>query len=122
MMRRVGTGCLLLALSTVGLLERPLGAQESDFAFHQIRPDIYLAVGTGRVVVGANAAIIMNEHEVLLVDSHITPAAARAALDDVGVDPRRIAVRAVRADSVKLRVASGSPRLEGSDAALSRRP
>ena len=49
-------------------------------------------------------------------------AAVRAALDDVGVDPRRIAVRAVRADSVKLRVASGSPRLEESDAALSRRP
>lgn len=75
---------LILAVTATGLLPRPLIGQQRDFMFHDVRPGVYLAVGTGRTVVGANAAIIVNEHEVLIVDSHITPAAARALLRELG--------------------------------------
>lgn len=83
MIRYVGTGFLLLTVCAAGLPAHALGAQGSDFVFHQVRPDVHLAVGTGRMVVGANAAIIVNEHEVLLVDSHITPVAAGALLREL---------------------------------------
>lgn len=84
MIRHVHSAFLFLTVTAAGLLPLPLSGQERDFVFHQVRPDVYLAVGTGRMVVGANAAIIVNEHEVLLVDSHITPAAARALLRELG--------------------------------------
>lgn len=83
-MRHLRSVFLMLTVAAIGLLPRALGAQDRDFTFHQVRPDVYLAVGTGRMVVGANAAIIVNEHEVLLVDSHITPIAARALLGALG--------------------------------------
>ena len=48
------------------------------FTFHKIREDIYQAIGTGNLTVGANGGIIINENDVMIVDSHITPAAAWA--------------------------------------------
>jgi cyclase len=83
-MRHSHRAFLILGVSAIGLLPRSLNGQQRDFEFHAVRPDLYLAVGTGRTVVGANAAIIVNEHEALLVDSHITPAAARALLRELG--------------------------------------
>ena len=46
------------------------------FEFNQITDDIYHATGTGTMSVGSNSVIIINEEDVMLVDSHITPAAA----------------------------------------------
>ncbi|MGH9333574.1 MAG: hypothetical protein ACRD21_07485, partial [Vicinamibacteria bacterium] len=40
------------------------------FTFHQIQPDIYHAVGTGNLAVGCNGSIVVNEEDVLVVDSH----------------------------------------------------
>ncbi len=53
------------------------------FEFEQVREDIYQARGTGAVAVGANAAIIINDDDVLVVDSHISPAAAAALIDEL---------------------------------------
>jgi cyclase len=71
-----------LAAATV-LAPAATAAQDRDYTFHEVRPGIHLAVGTGRSSTGANAGIIINEHEVLLVDSHITPAAARSLLREL---------------------------------------
>ena len=82
-----GTGllaaCLLNACDTQ--MPRPPGAEyEGDaFTFHRIQDDIYHAIGTGNLTAGANAAIIINENDVLLVDSHISPAAAWALLREL---------------------------------------
>lgn len=53
------------------------------FTFHKIREDLYHAVGTGSLAVGANAAVLINEADVLLVDSHVSPAAAQVLLDEL---------------------------------------
>ena len=53
------------------------------FTFHQVRDDIYHAVGTGNLTVGCNGSVIINEDDVLLVDSHMTPAASWALLKEL---------------------------------------
>ena len=53
------------------------------FEFQQVREDVYQARGTGNVAVGSNAAVIVNDDDVLLVDSHISPAAAAALMDEL---------------------------------------
>ncbi len=65
--------------------EAPPGAvyEGEAFTFHQIQPGIYHAVGTGNLSVGCNGSIFVNEDDVLVVDSHITPAAAWALLKEL---------------------------------------
>jgi glyoxylase-like metal-dependent hydrolase (beta-lactamase superfamily II) len=48
------------------------------FEFTQIRDGIYHARGTGALAVGCNGAVVVNEHDVLVVDSYMTPAAGWA--------------------------------------------
>ncbi len=53
------------------------------FTFQQVRDDIYHAVGTGNLTIGCNGSVIINENDVLLVDSHMTPAASWALLKEL---------------------------------------
>ena len=53
------------------------------YEFRQITPDIYTAEGTGTMNVGANTPIIINDADVMVVDSHITPASARVLLEEL---------------------------------------
>ncbi|MEO8448767.1 MAG: MBL fold metallo-hydrolase [Gemmatimonadota bacterium] len=72
---------------------RPLGMTDSArarrarspaaFEFRKIRDDIYHAIGTGALGVGSNAVVVINAHDVLLVDSHTSPRAARALLAEL---------------------------------------
>ncbi len=75
-------------------IEPPPGAEYEGaaFTFHQVQENIYQAVGTGTLAVGANAAVIINEDDVLLVDSHISPAGAWALLEEL----RAITTKPVR--------------------------
>lgn len=68
------------AASATASSEPPPGASwDGDaFTFHKIRDDIYHAVGTGNLTVGCNSSIIINDDDVLIVDSHMTPAASWA--------------------------------------------
>ena len=65
--------------------EPPPGAvwEGEAFTFHKIRDDIYHAVGTGNLTVGCNGSVIINENDVLLVDSHLTPAASWALMQEL---------------------------------------
>jgi cyclase len=58
-------------------------APEAAYRFQQIQPGIYSAVGTGTMNVGSNSAIIINDDDVLVVDSHISPESARAMLREM---------------------------------------
>ncbi len=51
--------------------------------FTEVAPDVWFAVGTGSIFVQSNALVIVNENDVVVVDSHVTPAAARALLDSI---------------------------------------
>ena len=53
------------------------------YEFRQITNDVYTAMETGAMNVGANTPIIITDDEVLIVDSHITPASARALLEEL---------------------------------------
>ncbi len=53
---------------------------EAAFSFEEVVPGIFHARGTGSMSVGSHGAIVVNDDELLLVDSHISPAAARAIL------------------------------------------
>jgi len=48
------------------------------FIFEEVAEDIYHARGTGNLMVGSNAAVIVNEDDVVVVDSYISPVAAAA--------------------------------------------
>ena len=62
------------------------------YRFVEIQPGIYCALGTGTLNVGSNSAVIVNDEDVVIVDSHITPASAQAMLDEL----KRITTKPVR--------------------------
>ncbi len=53
------------------------------FEFEEVVPGIYHARGTGSLAVGSHGAVIVNEDDVLLVESHISPAAAHAVVREI---------------------------------------
>ena len=93
MTRRLATltfvvfGGLALVVSRPHALQRvrPPGAEFKGeaFRFNKIQDGIYHAVGTGALSVGCNASIFVNDEDVLIVDSHSTPAAAWALAEQV---------------------------------------
>lgn len=62
-----------------------LGAQAPALShtFTQIAPGIYSAVGTASSFAGSNSAVIVNDSDVIVVDSHMTPESGRALLRDI---------------------------------------
>lgn len=61
------------------------------FTFHKIADGVYHAIGTGNLVVMSNAAIIEGDADVLVVDSHVTPAGAWALREELeAVTPKPI--------------------------------
>ena len=62
-------------------LTRP--PQEQAFTFTKIREDVYHAVPTGNMSVGSNSVVVINANDVLLVDSHISPNAANALMQEL---------------------------------------
>src|SRR5580693_748895 len=64
---------------------KPAGVLQKTkaFRFNKIQDGIYHAVGTGALTVGANSSIIVNDNDVILVDAHISPAAAWVLLDEL---------------------------------------
>jgi glyoxylase-like metal-dependent hydrolase (beta-lactamase superfamily II) len=51
--------------------------------FQRIAEGVYAAMATGTVNTVSNSAVIVNDDDVVVVDSHATPAAARALIDDI---------------------------------------
>jgi glyoxylase-like metal-dependent hydrolase (beta-lactamase superfamily II) len=73
------------------VLARPVVTQSKAFSFVRITDDIYHAVGTGALTVGCNGAVIINDTDVLVVDSHISPPAAAALGDELkAITPKPI--------------------------------
>jgi cyclase len=51
--------------------------------FEKVADGIYYATASGTMNVGANSPVLVNDDEVLIVDSSITPAAGRALVQDI---------------------------------------
>ena len=53
------------------------------FNFEKIADGVYYATATGAMITGSNDVVIVNNNDVLLVDAGVTPAVARALVQDV---------------------------------------
>ena len=83
-----GILALILAFTVIAQqaqYSKPPGAeyQGQAFTFNRILDDVYQAVGTGKVAVGCNASIVINANDVMVVDTHISPAAAWALVEEL---------------------------------------
>ena len=58
-------------------------AKGKVYSFDKIADGVYYATSGGPMATGGNHPIIVNEHDVFLVDDGTTPAAARALLEDL---------------------------------------
>jgi glyoxylase-like metal-dependent hydrolase (beta-lactamase superfamily II) len=74
----------VLFAAAAGLVARTqTPAPAAAYRFQQIVPGIYSAIGTGAINVGSNSAVIVNQDDVLIVDSHISPESGRAMLREL---------------------------------------
>ena len=53
------------------------------FRFNQVKPGIYHAIGTGALAVVGNSSFIVNDEDVIVVDDHVSPAAAWVLLEEI---------------------------------------
>jgi glyoxylase-like metal-dependent hydrolase (beta-lactamase superfamily II) len=76
---------LLLATPLAGLAKTHewKKVEGEAFTFTEVRDGVWHAVGNGSVAAGSNGAVVVNERDVLVVDSHMTPSAAKALLADL---------------------------------------
>jgi glyoxylase-like metal-dependent hydrolase (beta-lactamase superfamily II) len=70
----------LLVTGGSALTQSPVPAARAQ-KFWQISEGVYVALGGGAV--GANSTVIVNDEDVVIVESRATPAAARALLADI---------------------------------------
>jgi cyclase len=97
-MRRTWLFVVMLALAAVGALYpkagRTLAAQSGRapagtghtgkaFTFNKVTDGIYHAVGTGALAVVGNSSVIVNDEDVIVVDDHVSPAAAWVLLEEI---------------------------------------
>jgi glyoxylase-like metal-dependent hydrolase (beta-lactamase superfamily II) len=63
----------------------PVEQKPGAFDIIRVADGVYAAIGknTAPMLIGSNAAIIVNEDDVVVVDSHYTPSAARALLAEI---------------------------------------
>jgi glyoxylase-like metal-dependent hydrolase (beta-lactamase superfamily II) len=83
MRSRFVTLAAILFLAALAVAFAPQPTPSTAYKFQQIQPGIYSAIGTGILNVGSNSAVIVNRDDVLVVDSHITPEAARVMLREI---------------------------------------
>ena len=94
--RLVLTGLLAIALAAglaacggggdaSGDAEAPASATVTTdtHRFEEVAPGVYFIVGTGTIFVQSNAMLVLTDEDALVVDSHVTPAAARALLASI---------------------------------------
>ncbi len=77
---------VLVLLAAVALAAAAFAAQAPaalSNTFTQIAPGVYSAVGTATSNAGSNSAVIVNQDDVIVVDSHMTPESGRALLRDL---------------------------------------
>ena len=53
------------------------------FKFNQVKPGVYHAIGTGSLAVVGNSSVIVNDEDVIVVDDHVSPAAAWVLLEEI---------------------------------------
>src|SRR6185369_10753876 len=78
---------VLITLATAGVQSQrtPAGTAHTGnaFRFNKVAEGVYHAVGTGALTVVGNSSFIVNDDDVIVVDDHVSPAAAWVLLDEI---------------------------------------
>jgi cyclase len=76
---------LLALVAAAAQSRRPAGTAHTGkaFKFNQVKPGVYHAVGTGSLAVVGNSSFIVNDDDVIVVDDHVSPAAAWVLLEEI---------------------------------------
>jgi glyoxylase-like metal-dependent hydrolase (beta-lactamase superfamily II) len=76
---------LLFAVAVVAQDRRPAGTTFSGkaFRFNKVKEGIYHALGTGAMQVVGNSTILVNERDAIVIDDHVSPAAAWVLLEEL---------------------------------------
>ena len=80
----------LAVIATIGIVaaaqsRKPAGTNHTGnaFKFNKVREGVYHAVGTGTLAVVGNSSFIVNDDDVIVVDDHVSPAAAWVLLEEI---------------------------------------
>jgi glyoxylase-like metal-dependent hydrolase (beta-lactamase superfamily II) len=75
----------LAAQSAVARSGRPAGTTFSGkaFRFNKVKDGVYHAIGTGALAVVGNSTVLVNDRDAMVIDDHVSPAAAWVLLDEL---------------------------------------
>jgi glyoxylase-like metal-dependent hydrolase (beta-lactamase superfamily II) len=64
---------------------RPAGTkfEGKAFRFNKVKDGVYHAIGTGAMAVVGNSTILVNDRDAIVIDDHVSPAAAWVLLDEL---------------------------------------
>ncbi|HXD72779.1 MAG TPA: MBL fold metallo-hydrolase, partial [Vicinamibacterales bacterium] len=87
-MKRLLTLAVIVSIGLITVVaqsRRPAGTEHTGkaFRFNKVREGVYHAVGTGNLAVVGNSSFIVNDNDVIVVDDHVSPAAATVLLDEI---------------------------------------
>jgi cyclase len=86
-MRRYLFGSMLVVLVVTSIAlgrgQTPAGAPTKAYRFERIANGVHFATGTGLMTTMSNSMVIENSDHVMLVDTSVTPAAARALVAQI---------------------------------------
>jgi len=77
---------VLITLALAGVQsQRPAGTDHTGpaFRFNKVAEGVYHAIGTGAVQNVGNASVIVNDDDVVIVDDHVSPAAAWVLVEEI---------------------------------------
>ena len=80
---RTVPGVLAAMLLAGGLAAEEQVIETETHRFEEVAEGVYFVSGTGAMVTRSNAMVVVTEEGVLVVDSHITPAAGRALIEGI---------------------------------------
>src|SRR5687767_13304738 len=76
---------LMLVAAIAAQSRQPAGTTHTGkaFRFNKVKEGVYHAVGTGSLAVVGNSSFIVNDNDVIVVDDHVSPAAAWVLLEEI---------------------------------------
>jgi cyclase len=87
-MKRTGLLAVIAVMFMAAMLaqsRQPAGTSHTGkaFRFNKVKDGVYHAVGTGSLAVVGNSSFIVNDNDVIVVDDHVSPAAAWVLLEEI---------------------------------------
>jgi glyoxylase-like metal-dependent hydrolase (beta-lactamase superfamily II) len=76
---------VMFAAAIAAQSRQPAGTSHNGkaFRFNKVKEGVYHAVGTGSLAVVGNSSFIVNDNDVIVVDDHVSPAAAWVLLEEI---------------------------------------